>query len=102
MSQGQQNYMKNDIMNMNWANIQSKYNFTYKEIDTNKRFLLLGALMHITSDTYAHRSWTKNSSVNWVHIGSPDTYDTGKIPLRYDAAKKVIENIMKKCIKKMY
>lgn len=40
MSQGQQNYMKNDIMNMNWANIQSKYNFTYKEIDTNKRFLL--------------------------------------------------------------
>lgn len=102
MSQGQQNYMKNDIMNMNWANIQSKYNFTYKEIDTNKRFLLWGALMHITSDTYAHRSWTKNSSVNWVQIGSPDTYDTGKIPLRYDAAKKVIENIMKKCIKKMY
>ena len=44
----------------------------------------------------------KNSSVNWVHIGSPDTYDTGKIPLRYDAAKKVIENIMNKCIKKMY
>ena len=102
MSQGQQNYMKNDIMNMNWANIQSEYNFTYKETDTNKRFLLWGALMHITSDTYAHRSWTKNSSGNWVHIVSPDTDDTGKIPLRYDAAKKVIENIMKKCIKKMY
>ncbi len=47
MSQGQQNYMKNDIMNMNWANIQSEYNFTYKETDTNKRFLLWGALMHI-------------------------------------------------------
>ena len=74
----------------------------YKETDTNKRFLLWGALMHITSDTYAHRSWTKNSSGNWVHIGSSDTDDTGKIPLRYDAAKKVIENIMKKCIKKMY
>ena len=102
MSQGQQNYMKNDIMNMNWANIQSEYNFTYKETDTNKRYLLWGALMHITSDTYAHRSWTKNSSGNWVHIGSPDTDDTGKIPLRYDAAKKFIENIMKKCIIKMY
>ena len=43
-----------------------------------------------------------HSSGNCVHIGSPDTDDTGKIPLRYDAAKKVIENIMKKCIKKMY
>ena len=93
MSQGQQNYMKNDIMNMNWANIQSEYNFTYKETDTNKRFLLWGALMHITSDTYAHRSWTKNSSGNWVHIGSSDTDDTGKIPLRYDAAKKVLEKL---------